>query len=308
MAIINEKLEGMSLSTGTVRYNDLMYLLSTDDALSSEKIPHSFLMTIDRGVLGGISLNWNACSVSIFHQPQERSITIGDSGYVYIVGGGESKEENPIFDSLPKKSLKGPLREVRGIANGKAYAVGTHRQVYRRESENNWIDLGEDLQNPNIDMTEHSLESIDGFSENDIYAVGWEGEIWHFDGKIWTQKESPTNLALYKVVCANDGYVYACGQVGLLIRGRNNNWEIIDNQITRQDFWGIEWFDNKLYISSTTALYEIYGDDLKLVDFGETPPPTSCYHLSAADGILWSIGAKNIYEYNGKTWEVIFST
>lgn len=304
-----EKLDyfnGLNILTGVVRKSHLAYLLCTDIELVAEKIPNTIWLEVCRSNLGSEVLNWNACSISVCYIPLEQSITLGECGHIYLVGSGTEKKELSIFDSL-RISSRGPMREIRGIAKSYAYAVGTHRQAYKRINASQWICIDQTAQDNSIDMTEKSFESIDGFSEEDIYAVGWDGEIWHFDGKVWTQKDSPTNLALYKVKCAEDGFVYACGQVGTLLKGRDNQWEIIDQDITREDFWGVEYFKGKAYFSTLTGIYEFDSKTVRPVSYGETLPPFSCYQLSAADGIFWSIGARNVYEFDGQQWTILLS-
>jgi len=289
-----------SITTGVVWDREVAYLLATKDSLSYEKIPHTRIYEIDQGTVGGEDLNWTAVSASICYMPKERFIAIGEVGFVEVFGGGQIIEEQPITKS------EVILREVRGIAKGRAYAVGPAHKVFRRDAPNQWKDISAPF--PKIDdLMDAGFESIDGFSETDIYAVGWGGDIWHYNGKIWTQIESPTNLALYKVRCGEDGYVYACGQIGILLRGKGNQWSIIKHDTTEEDFWGCEWFNGKLYIATLHLLYVLENGELKLVDYGDELPPTTCYHLSSADGIMWSIGAKDVMEYDGKKWKSIIN-
>ncbi len=48
----SKKLEGMSMTTGTVRYGDLAYVLTTEDQLAEERVPHTIILTRDREVMG----------------------------------------------------------------------------------------------------------------------------------------------------------------------------------------------------------------------------------------------------------------
>jgi hypothetical protein len=64
----------------------------------------------------------------------------------------------------------------------------------------------------------------------------------------------------------------------------------------------MEHFAGQLYVSSTHFVYRLEGDTLKPVDFGDDAPRT-CYHLSAADGIMWSIGPKDVMEFDGSSWK-----
>ncbi len=155
------------------------------------------------------------------------------------------------------------------------------------------------------DLAETCFHSIDGFTESELYAVGWDGEIWHYNGTEWFQLVSPTNLALYKVICALDGNVYACGQLGILLRGRHNKWAVLDQELTKEDLWGLAWFNDQLFASSSHFVYKLMGDTLRRADMGPIKPPSTCHQLSAADGLLWSIGAKDVMQFDGQTWSRI---
>ncbi|SFA63452.1 WD40/YVTN/BNR-like repeat-containing protein [Metapseudomonas otitidis] len=297
-------LQGYSITSGTVRYSDLAYLLATNNQVIAEGHTSSLILDFDMGNWAAGAVKWLACSGTVCHVPAERFIVLGTDGSINVSGGGEVKEEPPIRPAGIDPRKRGPLREIRGIANGRAYVVGTCRQAYVRDDEGQWRCIDQSAQGGDVDITDTSFESIDGFDEQEIYTVGWEGEIWTYDGATFTQLTSPTNLALYKVRCAPDGFVYACGQLGTLLRGRGDQWEVIEHDSTTEDLWGMEVFNGEVYVSSTRFVYRLVDGKLKAVDFGDDVP-SSCYHLSAADGIMWSIGPKDVMELNGSTWKRI---
>lgn len=105
------------------------------------------------------------------------------------------------------------MREIRAIGQH-AYAVGMGRAVYRCEGVANWrrVDNGvsADLQ---LD-SDSGFNPIDGFNEQDIYAVGWNGEIWHYFESQWKKRKNLTDLALQRVICAPDGFVYIVDSEG----------------------------------------------------------------------------------------------
>ena len=118
---------------------------------------------------------------------------------------------------------------MRGIAQGLAYAVGTTREAYMHKAPNVWRCIDETARRAGESLIAKSFESIDGFCEDEIYAVGWDGEIWHYDGSRWDEIASPTNLGLHRIRCAEDGTAYACGKVGpccAAVDGRGRSWTI----------------------------------------------------------------------------------
>ena len=148
------------------------------------------------------------------------------------------------------------------------------------------------------------FKTIDGFSDEDIYAAGWGGELWHYDGERWQRIDIPTNIAFHKLVCAANGKVYLCGQMGVIAMGRGSQWKIIKHE-PREEFWGMTYFNDTLYIASRARLYQLNADEDALlpVDFGMDVPPTTFYDLDARDGILWSVGEKDVVEFNGSQWK-----
>ena len=179
------------------------------------------------------------------------------------------------------------IRHARQIG-GYVYACGMKRQVYKRTGEDVWLEMSA----PRAGASESfGFEAIDGYTEKEIYAAGWGGEIWQYNGKKWVDRSGPTNVILTAVCCAPNGVTYIAGQRGILLTGRNGSWSIVqwdDNEITA-DLWDLCWFQDRLYVATINALFTLDGNNLVEVDFGDAEIPT-CYSLTTAEGVLWSIG------------------
>jgi hypothetical protein len=201
----------------------------------------------------------------------------------------------------------GDLTEIRTI-DGSAYTVGMSRTVYRREEGGTWTRLDFGVRTGDDDDSDAGFTSIDGFTDADLYAVGWDGEIWTYNGNDWEKQESGTNLILFRVVCGGDGQVYACGQKGILLRGTNRNWEVIDHGLTKLKFWGATWFRGKLYLATTKALFVLDQGILKPVEIKpagnfEFAKNMSFYRLDSSNQVMWSTGRKMILiTEDGENW------
>jgi len=148
------------------------------------------------------------------------------------------------------------------------------------------------------------FEAIDGFSEHDMYAVGWDGEIWHFGGGLWRRLASPVNSVLVDVCCAGSGVVYCCGRNGLLVCGAGDVWNVVELSSFSEDIWSLAWFNDQLYLAAMDALFVLDGRALKVVKFGDDSPK-SCYDLVTGAGVLWSVGAKDAFCFDGSRWSRI---
>jgi len=292
--------------TAALRYVNLAYVAVVTEEMAKKKIDHSLFVEWDRGVWRGSNIapvEWTTVSATVVKVPVEQGLFLGYWGEVLCIGSGDIHEEKirSGVDESPEK--RGPMRCIRSIGS-EAYAVGTHRQVYKRDGVNTWTCIDATARPQNPDVTVVSFESIDGFSSEEIYAAGRQGEIWRYNGTEWSKLESPSNMILTNVCCAEDGNTYVCGRHGTLMRGRDDVWEVVEQDVTEEDFWGAVWYGGKLYLSTMRLLYTLENDRLQQVDFGRDIPRT-CFQLSTANGVLWSIGATDVMSLSDGEWSRI---
>lgn len=287
-----------SFLVGYVATPSVGFLALCDDSIDVNEIPHSQLVFWQEGKWGNNGqVKFTVVSMSLCTHPIRQMVAIGPFGEVFLTGTRDSHEEE-VRAGEETPSKRGMLRSVRGIS-GKAYAVGMQRQVYRRDGMNTWTCIDHDMRPAPGQVV--GFESIDGFEEGEIYAVGWEGEIWRFDGRRWDQASSPTNFILTDVCCAGDGNVYACGRVGMLLVGRKDQWRIIEHETMSEDIWSLAWFNGSLYAATYRGLFRLDGEVLAPVDMGQDTPATY-FKLSAIQGAMWSIGRKDVMAFDGVSW------
>jgi hypothetical protein len=276
---------------GAARFKDLIYLIAKDRGLVSQDIVHSRFIAFDQLKFAHMGdRNWNAVAICVAEKPTKKMVAVGEDGDVVTYTGGKLSEE--LIDPRPAV-----LRGI-GVVDGIPFACGMKRQVYRRIGESSWLGMHA----PAPGAGENAgFEAIGGFTGNEIYAVGWNGEIWQWDGVNWINHSSPTNLILTGVWCGADEQVYICGQHGTLIRGRYAAWEVVDLEDMIDDLWDLYWFNDRLYVATMTMLYTFADDHLDPVIFGADRPRT-CYRLTAAEGVLWSVGSDDVFSFDGAQW------
>lgn len=284
-----------SFHNAAIRSNRHIYFALADDDDVKNEVPGSVLTSWENGNFpGAIDVDWNCVGMAVVDQPEPRLVAVGEYGQVTVAGGGTQADE-----AIPIPSKRGPLRHANLIA-GNVYAVGMGRYVYRRAKPNSWIDMSPPSV-PKSSKKPIGFEAVDGFNENEIYAVGWNGEIWTFDGQGWRSETTPTNAILVATCCGADGIVYACGQRGLLLRGRRGRWEVIQQDVVLDDIWGLCWYRDALYLSTMRAVFRLDGEQPDEVHFGPDTAHT-CFRLVAGHGVMCSVGAKDTMLYDGSNW------
>lgn len=289
-------LKGLVIRSAAVRLPDTGYIIAADPKREQSDEPHAILFRWRAGQFTRGDRNYNAHSLCVVTHPETGYVEVSGQGY-YSFQHASGLDGGDIFDDSvppPKRRRTASFRSVAAI-DGKAHAVGLRGLVYRFDNIGRWTRIDDGLPET------FNIQAIDGFSATDLYAVGRQGMLWQFDGNVWSERELPTDANLTCVKCAGDGQVYVGGHRGVLIRGRDATWAVVDQRETNDDLWDIEWFGRQVYVSTMHAVYRLTGDALVTVDFGDDPP-RSCYQLSAAKGVMWSNGEFDIFAFDGRKW------
>lgn len=294
-----DPLKGLVIRTGVVRLPDFGFILACDPKKEEDEIEHTVIYTWDAGEFFKGETNFDANSGCIIQDPELGFVVTAGTGGYSIRTRDEGASGNIFSNSSPEpeEPRYGQFRSVSEIG-GKAYAVGLRGMVYRLDTLGEWTRIDDGLSR---DFNGQAIHGTDG---SNVYAVGRHGEMWHFTGEKWSKESLPTDRNLTAVKCLPDGTVYIGGDKGILIRGGKGKWETVDNQEVSEGIWDIEWFEEKLYVSTMGGLYTLEGDKLKPVEFGDDEPKTT-YHLSVAEKVMWSIGSKDVMALEDHAWKRI---
>jgi hypothetical protein len=231
-------------------------------------------------------------------------VALGMDGELLIGMPGEFSETDLQKETAVPFAI-GPMRDIRFVGDN-VFAAGMSRQVFRRAS-GVW-----NLISSNIHSEQGSLagfNSIHGVSPSAVYAVGFEGEIWFYNGNAWKQLSSPTSVVLNRVVATPNGFAIICGAAGIVLQANADQAVTVKNDVTQDNLYGLTIFQGKVYVSSLTALFELTADGLQSIDValdGSSEGPLTFGHLDANEKTMWSVGAKHLLRTeDGIAWELV---
>jgi hypothetical protein len=195
---------------------------------------------------------------------------------------------------------EGFLTDLRKIAE-KWYTVGGHHQIYR-EQGSGWQAIDEDIYIPGEKGDTKILLSIHGLVESDIYSVGFNGVIFHYNGKAWKQLDSPTNVGLQRVLCVAIDEVYICGNANGLYRGNTRQWYALAEPDEKVTFWDMAFFQGSVYVCTKKQLFVLRGDSLTEVEI-PVKGPLGFYRMDADENELWTCGNECLLQFDGRKWK-----
>jgi hypothetical protein len=187
-----------------------------------------------------------------------------------------------------------------------AYALGTSRSVFLRRGLDRWTAMhpkSSKRTSAQEDESEWGFNALAGFDQGDLYAGGGTGDLWHFNGKSWRQLPLPTNAEINDLCCGDDGLVYIAANGGLLFVGRDEKWQLLEQDVEPSDLDEVVWYRDRAYIASWMGLFEAQRSRFAPVQVGTDPPQHSFGHVATGDGILISAGPKEAFVFDGKQWQ-----
>jgi hypothetical protein len=279
----------------------LLGVMGFPDRLPSDNVFCRFFMYLD-GKWGHADLNFDGKSVSYLINPQSQVRAwwvLGKNGEVARVNSSGTELEQIPGAGLSQATPYGYVETIKNIADV-LYVCGYGRQVYKR-TDDAWVSISEDI------LTHDSATGffdIDGLDGSHIYAVGWQGEIYFYDGSEWHQDDSPTNSHLSNVCCLKDGTVWIAGNKGVVLHGRFNQWREIRSDDHTENWYGMAPYQDKIYLAANQSLALVDGERIVPLDVGLERPITT-NRLFEKEGLLWSVGEKDILVYDGEMWKEI---
>lgn len=287
---------------GSVQGPGQGFLVLSSDEMNARNIANSVFLSCSNSVLKAIVPKKIYTKFLAYDNSRQQLIAMGEFGKGVRFPSGAGAVDESITSSGSDPENRGPLRGGT-LVDQTAYVVGMHRQVYARSDDGSWRRHENGL-TPVAKGQVAGYEAIAGYSSAELYAAGWDGELVAFDGASWRSVDSPTNQIIVALAAGADGVVYGCGRKGLVLRGRGDKWDVVVHGDTLDDLWSVVWFQGHAYFASMRALYRLDGDHLVPVDVSPVQAQTF-YALSANDQALWSVGPKDVIEFDGKVWRKI---
>lgn len=143
------------------------------------------------------------------------------------------------------------------------------------------------------------IQDMHGTSVDRIYAVGDVGTLLQLKGPSWHQIDLNLSNGLRAVCAASDGAVYAAGKNGTCIRFDND--ERFDFAVPDNMFQCICEFKGQRYWGDDGfGVYRQNGDLLE--PYREID---FAYHMSASEKLLLVISGPEVHAFDGEHWRVV---
>ncbi|MNM97779.1 hypothetical protein D3C76_862630 [compost metagenome] len=248
----------------------------------------------------------------------ERAVcALSDEGDVEILMRSKTTTEKISDAGLLDESGIGYVTRIKYIGDD-LYACGDQNQVYKRNN-GLWSHIDGGILNrakPKFSANTESnrriivnalkesscLFDIAGASHDDIYAVGTNGGIFHYNGQQWEKFKTITAADLYGIYVGENHELLIAGSNGTILSGNKTvGFKIVSRKHIDADFISITQHNNQIFIGASDGIY------IK-ADSSITRQPLNIYDVSNIESIknvLWAVSSKKIIKYENQQWTMI---
>ncbi len=232
----------------------------------------------------------------------DRAVLVDNNGHVSDYKPVE-RDQAQMYP--PDRYESHQVRFLKNIA-GAVYSGGTNRHLHQRDSGRQWIEISTDAMRPNTDDP-IGFEDMDGFSADELYAVGWDGAIWARNGPNWSEINSPTNLILTSVVAGSDR-LFVGGQLGTILEGRGTDWRPVEHEESDADIWSAAAFGDAIYFATNSVILKWEAGEIGVAHPIDTEVMRTAHDLKVGPSGLWSIGRQDLVLFDGDEWRSVLQT
>ena len=231
----------------------------------------------------------------------------GGPGNSWIVGDASTilrETARDVWQSIDPGTSEG-LRAVIGFANGTALAAGLGGR---------WVWIGADgTTATGFVPGGATVFALDGTGPNDVWAVGLDGSLSHWNGGAWSAQLPIVEVPIRGVYAVAADDVWAVAEGGLIFRFDGEEWTVVRSTTTAtlRDVWSagpsravavgaratILHFDGINWLQHFIEPVEIPDSDPWIIDV-----PLHAVWGTAADDIWAAGGSGVLVHWDGETW------
>lgn len=296
--------DDVGLIDGAILDEKRLFLIASSAKLEQEEVEHVFVLQLRDGQWTVSEEDLEAIRVVVTRSGDQNGLALmGMFGraIVFQTGGGASRETIGDPDNGPSDIR--PLNDMAQIG-ASLFVVGMRRQVYKRRLDQRvWTRIDDGVFIPISDEAEEGFLAVDGFTESEIYAAGFEGEIWWYDGSTWSKVQTPTNLRLEGVCCLSSGRVITVGEAGVILTGRRDQWSSIEQTDVESDLVSVAEFQDQVYVcSEEEGVFLLQDGRLIKCDTG-VEEDVSFQRLRATPSQLLAVAESAALIFDGNRWQ-----
>lgn len=295
--------------SGYAPFSDMIYCAQmeadTKAQIPEGEFPFSFHL-FDEGKFGeyGISFNWAPIAVASIKPVEKKRVVIavGTNGRFYEMWPATADQQTGV---LPGSRF---IATNLAVVNETIYAVGMGRAIARWDGPMTWTRLDPEIAKEGDGAI--GFNDLVGFTSDEIYTVGWGGEIFKTDGKDWQKIKSPVSRPLRAACIGADQKVYAVGYDGTMVCGRDTSWSVVKTGLS-DTLLDVVAFKNEILVATAFNVFILGPDGLSKMTNFEDPQdtPASCVGLCATadgSGVFW-LGGQDLFLLTDSTWNRVLT-